>query len=303
MDSCTSGCDERDGVRVETLLDDRRGHLDRRLSGWASVTGVDVDRAMAGEIPYAATGSGRPIVVCPGLWPTTGVDSNQLVRGGLALVQRVGEGRKIVLNRRSGLPVGMTMGELAGEYAEVIRQHFGAPVDLVGMSTGGSIAQQIAADHPDVVRRLVLVSTACRLSPEGRQLQARVAAELRAGRTRAAAGLAAGSLVPRVFALPARSVGWLAARRVLPDETTIADLASTIEAEDPFDLAACARPIEAKTLIVAGARDGFYGRDLFEETAALIPGSVLKIIERRGHITVTTDRRVQATIAGFLTAS
>jgi pimeloyl-ACP methyl ester carboxylesterase len=171
------------------------------------------------------------------------------------------------------------------------------------MSTGGSIAQQIAADHPDVVRRLVLVSTACRLSPEGRELQARVAAELRAGRTRAAAGLAAASLVPRGFALPARAVGWLAARRVLPDDTTIADLASTIEAEDPFDLAACTRPIEAKTLIVAGARDAFYGRDLFEETAALIPGSILKIVERRGHITVTTDRRVQATIAGFLTAS
>jgi hypothetical protein len=30
---------------------------------------------------------------------------------------------------------------------------------------------------------------------------------------------------------------------------------------------------------------------------------VLKIIDRRGHITVTTDRRVQATIAGFLVAS
>lgn len=271
-------------------------------AGPYSVNGVVIDRAMAGDIPYAATGSGRSIVICPGLWPTTGVDSNQLVRGALALVQGVSEGRKIVLNRRPGLPVGMTIGGLAGEYAEAIRRHFGAPVDLVGMSTGGSIAQQLAADHPDVVRRLVLVSTACRLSPEGRQLQARVAEDLRAGRTRAAAGLAAGSLVPRGFALLARSVGWLAARRVLPDQTTIADLAMTLEAEDPFDLAACARPIEAKTLIVAGGRDGFYGRDLFEETAERIPGSVLRILERRGHVTVTTDRRVQATIAGFLTA-
>ena len=257
---------------------------------------------MAGDIPYAAAGSGRSIVICPGLWPTTGVDSNQLVRGALALVHRVGEGRKIVLNRRPGLPVGMTMGGLAGEYADVIRQHFGAPVDLVGTSTGGSIAQQLAADHPDVVRRLVLVSTACRLSPVGRQLQARVGADLRAGRTRAAASLAAGSLAPRGFEVLARSVGWLAARRVLPDDTTIADLAVTIEAEDQFDLTVCAGPIEAKTLIVAGGRDHFYGRDLFEETAALIPGSVLRLIERRGHITVTTDRRVQATIAGFLTA-
>jgi len=258
---------------------------------------------MAGDIPYAAVGDGRSIVICPGLWPTTGVHSNGLVRGALALVQRVGEGRKIVLNRRPGLPVDMTMGGLAGEYADVIRHHFSAPVDLVGSSTGGSIAQQLAADHPDIVRRLVLVSTACRLGPVGRELQARVAADLRAGRTRSATSLAAGSLAPRGFRTLARTVGWLAARRVLPGKTAIADLAITIEAEDRFDLADCARPIEAKTLIVAGGRDRFYGRELFEETTALIPGSIFKLIERRGHITVTTDRRVQATIAGFLTAS
>jgi len=35
-------------------------------------------------------------------------------------------------------------------------------VDVVGMSTGGSIAQQLAADHPATVRRLGLISTAGR---------------------------------------------------------------------------------------------------------------------------------------------
>jgi pimeloyl-ACP methyl ester carboxylesterase len=194
------------------------------------------------------------------------------------------------------------MGGLAAEYAEVLRLHFPTPVDLVGASTGGSIAQQLAADHPDIVRRLVLISTACRLGPVGREEQARVAESLRAGQMRSAASLVVGSLSPRGLRPLARSAGWLSARWVLPENPAVADLAATIEAEDEFDLAACARPIEADTLIVVGGRDRFYSRALFEETATLIPKSVLKLYARRGHITVTTDRRAQATIAGFLTA-
>jgi pimeloyl-ACP methyl ester carboxylesterase len=41
------------------------------------------------------------------------------------------------------------MAALAGEQAEGIQVRFGGrPVDVLGVSTGGSIAQQLAADHP-----------------------------------------------------------------------------------------------------------------------------------------------------------
>jgi len=40
------------------------------------------------------------------------------------------------------------MSDLAAEYAGVITAHLDAPVDVVGTSTGGSIAQQLAADPP-----------------------------------------------------------------------------------------------------------------------------------------------------------
>lgn len=47
----------------------------------------------------------------------------------------------------------MTMAELAAEHAVALRDAFAAPVDLVGTSTGGSIAAQLSADHGELVGR------------------------------------------------------------------------------------------------------------------------------------------------------
>jgi pimeloyl-ACP methyl ester carboxylesterase len=60
------------------------------------------------------------------------------------------------------------------------------PVSILGTSTGGSIAQQFAIDHPRLVRRLVLTATACRLSPHGQEVQRRFAELTRQGRSRRA---------------------------------------------------------------------------------------------------------------------
>src|SRR5579872_4977628 len=210
---------------------------------------VEIERGEIGAIPYAAVGSGRPVVVSAGLWPTTGVAGDRFVRGVLAPVRRLAAQRRlIVVNRRAGLPANLTMGDLAAEYADSIRAHLDGPVDLVGTSTGGSIAQQLAADHPEVIRRLVLLSTACRLGPYGRELQRLVAAELRAGRVRRAVGFGAADLAPPGLRILARGVGWAAAPRVVTIAADVSNLAATLEAEDGFDLAKCERPIRARTL-------------------------------------------------------
>lgn len=263
---------------------------------------MKIARGVLATIPCAVVGAGDPVVVCAGGWPATGVDSDRFVRGVLVPVRRLaGRRRLVVLNRRSNLPTGMSIGELAAEHAEAIRSGFDTPVDLVGTSTGGSIAQQLAADHPDIVRRLVLISTACRLSPPGRDLQHRVAARLRAGRTRAAVSLIGSSLVPPGLRTLTGTLAWAAAGHAVADPQAAADLAATLEAEDGFDLARCQRPITARTLIIGGGRDRFYTPELFAATAGLIPDSHLRLFPRRGHITVQSDLKAQATIAGFLT--
>jgi pimeloyl-ACP methyl ester carboxylesterase len=254
-----------------------------------------------GGLPYFATGSGPPLVVLGGLAPDTGVESDSAVRMNSGFVKPFATRRRVhFFNRRPGLPRGMTMADLASEHADALREGFGAPVDLFGMSTGGSIAQQLAADHPDVVRRLVIVSSACRLGSNGRELQRRVAARIRGGASRQAFAVMAAGLVPRHRGrLPAALLAWLLAPH-LADPDDLADMATTIEAEDGFDLAACDSAIAAPTLLVAGGRDVFYERELFDETARLIPGSRLSVHERRGHATVTMRRDVGPEILRFL---
>jgi pimeloyl-ACP methyl ester carboxylesterase len=266
---------------------------------------MQIERGVLGGLPFAAVGEGEPLVVLAGLSPATGVDGSGTVRSSLGPLLRLAKRRRLVLiNRRAGLPRGMTMGELAAEHADGISEGLGTPVDVAGISTGGSIAQQLAADRPEVVRRLVLASTACRLGPEGRELQRRVAARVRAGADRQAYAVMAAGLVPPYRGRTAAAVAaWLAGPRLLSDTQGLADMATTIEAEDGFDLALCRSPIRAPTLILAGGDDRFYSTALFEETARLIGGSELHVLGGRGHITVMSDGRFHARLAAFLDRS
>ena len=261
-----------------------------------------IERGEFAGVPFAAVGTGRPLVVLPGLSPVTGVAGDQLVRSSFGPVRKLaGRRRLVLLNRWPGLPPDLTMTMLAQRHADAIRAGFGGePVDVIGSSTGGSIAQQLAAEHPDLVRRLVLLSTACRLGPVGRDDQARMAELLRVGATRAACREAGADLMPRPFRPLGAAAGWLGASRLLATPAAAADLLATLDAEDAFDLAQCDGTIGAPTLIVAGGRDRFYSRELFERTQQLIPGSRLYLRARRGHVTVAFDPKAVAAIQGFL---
>lgn len=105
----------------------------------------------------------------------------------LSMAQRFADHFTVYLvNRKPGLRPGESMADIAGHLAAAIEHEMGGPVFLHGASTGGSVALQLAIDRPDLVRRLVLLAAACRLSPEGRRIQADFARRAREGDPRKA---------------------------------------------------------------------------------------------------------------------
>ena len=235
-------------------------------------------------VPYGRFGHGpRTLVVFQGLmfenrpprWPSMGYRFLQ-------------EAYTVyVVLRRPGLPSGYTMRDMADDYAVMIGEELGGPVDVIGVSTGGSIAQHFAADHPELVRRLVLHSAAHVLSDHARRLQLRLRDLALQRRWAAAYALVIDELLPRTGAArylrsPAVTVGpRLLGAFAAPASPS--DLAVTIEAEDAHAFRERLPEITAPTLVVAGENDPFYTPALFRETAEGIPGARLILYPGMGH--------------------
>jgi pimeloyl-ACP methyl ester carboxylesterase len=193
-----------------------------------------------------------------------------------------------VVTRRPDLPEGYSLRDMSNDYATMIREEFEGPVDLVGLSTGGLIAQHFAAEHPDLVRRLILHSSAYRLTHEAKRLQVRVGDLAREDRWREAYAALLGFMSPR-RTTPSR-VGRVAVWLVAPfggllfgKATNPSDLLVTYDATNKHDFKARLAEIKAPTLVVAGNRDPFYTPKLFCETVEGIPNARLILYENVGH--------------------
>src|SRR5690606_6087243 len=140
-----------------------------------------------------------------------------------------------LVTRKPGLPAGYSMRDMAADYAHTIREEIQGPVDVIGTSTGGSIAQHFAADHPDLVRRLILHSTAHTLGDAGKEVQLRIGRLAGQRRWRAAYAAMLGFLMPRsgikgLLGKLAAGIGSFLMSLMPPKDP--ADLVITVEAED-----------------------------------------------------------------------
>ncbi len=209
--------------------------------------------------------------------------------------------RVYVVIRKPGLQPGESMSDIAGHLATAVEDEFGGPVLLTGSSTGGSVALQLAVDRPDLVRALVLVSSACRLGPRGRQIQRDLARLTRSGD---AAGGWAGfmtALMPAPLRGPAYPVARVLCRSMVPEDP--ADMLVTLDAEDAFDVGEQLDRVSAPTLVIGGAKDALYTRELFEQTAAGVQDGRAHIYPDRGHLGTSVGPTTAHLTLGFLLAA
>ncbi len=236
-------------------------------------------------LPYNRFGRGsRIVVIFQGLLlenkPLSGLSSKVFTR----IYRFLGaEYTVYIVTRKTNLPDGYTLQDMSDDYAEMIEKEFGAAVDVVGTSTGGSIAQHFAADHPDLLRRLVLHSSAYILNERARASQMRMGLLARQRDWVAVASESLQFVVPRDrwFTGMGVRLGSLALSLTAPKDPS--DLIVTVEAEDKHDFIDRLAEIQAPTLVAAGKADPFYSEELFRKTAEGIPDARLILYPDMGH--------------------
>lgn len=257
-------------------------------------------------MPYNKYGTGpKTLIIFQGLVfenkPLSSMMSTQFTKmyGGLENDYTI-----YVVNRKPGMAEGMTMTDIANEYADMVREEFGGPMDVLGISTGGSLVQHFAADHPELVRKLVIHSAAHTLNEKAKQGQMLVAKLARQKKWwKAYATLMGVSLPERGLkkALLKSFYGFIALFGGMifgkPKQHPF-DVAVTIEAEDTHAFKGRLHEITAPTLLIAGAKDPFYSPELFRETAAGIPDCKLLLYPNMAHPAMGREFKVE--LAAFL---
>lgn len=235
-------------------------------------------------LPYRRLGHGpRPLVVFQGLAFENKPPPGLMMRDYQCLED---DYTVYAVLRKPGLPHGYTLKDMADDYAAMIREEFGGPIDVIGVSTGGSIVQHFAADHPDLVRRLVIHSSAYTLSDEARRLQMDIAHLAQQGQWKQAYAVLLGPVLAHAGTASyfAKPIVWLIAVLMsLKPPKDATDLVVTIEAEDRFNFRDRLAQISVPTLVIAGEQDPFYTPALFRETAAGIPNARLILYPGMGH--------------------
>jgi 3-oxoadipate enol-lactonase len=154
---------------------------------------------------------------------------------------------------------------------------------VVGASMGGAISQMIAIKHPERVRSLALICTACRNHEWRRDLLAGWAS------TAAERGLGAMThdaarwmIGPRSFRRVLPAIGWLgplALRR--PSHGFVSQVRAILSADD--DEAVQLENIDVPTLVLVGNQDVLTPRGDSEEIAERIPTAELVVVSGAAH--------------------
>ena len=259
-----------------------------------------------GGLPYLVVGSGEPLVYLCGFTldhrnPRQGFERTLTLRT-LTPLARAGF-QVYFTNRWPDMAAGTTFAEVAGRHAAAMLDHFGKPVDVLGASTGGSLALQLIADRPDVVRKAVVACAAYTLGPLAKEMLLkllRAISETRSYPTQGVLDALAAKLRSRWLRTLLTPAAYVAAKRITIENP--ADAIAMIRAEDAFDVRDRLDDIPTETLVICGAQDPFWTLEMFAETACRLPRGKLIMYRDRGHALITAPEFF-SDVTTFLRAS
>jgi rifampin ADP-ribosylating transferase len=249
------------------------------------------------ELPYIerGDGAGAPLVLLHGFaesWRSYErlLDLLPERRRALAISLRGHGGPRTIASEYS-------LDSVAADVAAFMDSVGVAKAVVVGSSSGGYVAQQLALDRPERVSGLVLVGSprALRGLPEVAafaETLARQGDPIELAFVREFTASTLSQPVP-----PAFLDTMIRDAHAVPTPVWQAVLEALLGAAPPTELGS----ITAPSLILWGARDGFVSRRETDRLAAAIPSSRLIVYEQAGHAVLWEEpERVAADIARFL---
>ena len=253
------------------------------------------------SLPYTRMGN-KPniLVVLPGLEfvhePLSGFMLKRFFKSIILLLE---EYTVFYVGRRPNLPIDYFFDNIADDYAQMIRREFKGPVDVMGISTGGQIAHYLAADHPDVVRKLIIFSAAYRLSEKGAEIEGRAAEYIKQGKY----GKSLATTIELIFSSGIKRSFMKFLMRLLgkmflgkmkyPNDPLV-----EFQADLEMDFRDRLKDIKAPTLVISGDLDICYSADDVSATAEGIPNAKLILYKGYGHS--LTAKQVPKDILSFL---
>lgn len=114
------------------------------------------------EMKYIRFGKGKKtLVIIPGLSVQSVIPAAAAIEKQYGIFE--GDFTVYLFDRRSDLPARYTVYDIARDTAHAMKRLGFDSVCLFGASQGGMVAQVIAAEHPELVGKLALGSTTCRV--------------------------------------------------------------------------------------------------------------------------------------------
>ncbi|MCP4750403.1 MAG: alpha/beta hydrolase [Proteobacteria bacterium] len=255
-----------------------------------------VEGTSSNGVPYVKWGSGKKTMLV-----FSGGPGNMLPRGnGSTMMIKhfdpfLDEYEIHMLARKTGLTKGYSTKDMADDYAQMIENDLNGHVDVViGESYGGIIAHHFAADHEDLFDKIVFAVTSNKFSEKGRAIDYRFAELLSQGKNRLAAVKIAEALAPPGLSLILlKALFWLIGGSMVDSRSSSfkSDIMIEVEAELSHNAEEKLRTIKVPVLIINGDSDIYIPKALAEETAALVPNSIFRLYEGKGHLGVLEDKR------------
>jgi pimeloyl-ACP methyl ester carboxylesterase len=258
------------------------------------------------KIPFVKIGSGpNPIVVFNGgqafvRRPTPA----RIERDARRIARLLPSGRTIyVMGYDSAPPPDYSIDMIVQDMATILRDKIG-PATVMGISFGGFVAARLAAEHPELVKDLMLLVTAHRFSPEGRRSIDR---QIECAWQGDFEGLL--DEFGLVFRRP--WFNWLLHLRLrqernrlhktMNDPAAIVRGLHAVAGEDFGKDPAWLQRIQARTLIIGGTQDPFFDVSAMKEATQLIPWTQLQLFDGETHmLPIERARDVAKVVKAFL---